>query len=43
MHFVTKEQIDQFYIKFKGKDIVDLNEMLGVFEDIFDHPAPTKV
>lgn len=40
MQFVTKEQIDQFYVKFKGKDIVDLNEMLQVFEEIFDHPAP---
>lgn len=43
MEFVTKEQIDQFYIKFKGKDLVDLNEMLEVFEDIFDHPAPVKM
>lgn len=43
MQFVTKEQIDQFYIKFKDKDIVDLNEMLEVFEEIFDHPAPVKM
>lgn len=43
MQFVTKEQIDQFYIKFKGKEIVDLNEMLKVFEEIFDHPAPVKM
>jgi len=43
MQFVTKEQIDQFYIKFKGKDIVNLNEMLEVFQEIFDHPAPVKM
>jgi hypothetical protein len=42
VHFVTKEQIDHFYMKFKGKDIVDMNEMLEVFEEIFDHPAPSN-
>lgn len=43
MHFVTKEQIDQFYIKFKGKDIVDINEMLEVFEEVFDLPTPVNM
>lgn len=42
MHFVTKEQIEHFYSKFKGKDIVDMNELLEVFEEIFDHPAPVN-
>jgi len=42
MQFVTKEQIDQFYTTFKGKDIVELNEMLGAFEEIFDYPAPVR-
>ncbi len=40
MHYVTKEQIEHFYTKFKGKDIVDMNEMLEAFEEIFDHPVP---
>ncbi|MFD0959954.1 hypothetical protein [Paenibacillus chungangensis] len=43
MQFVTQEQIDQFYIKFEGKDIVELNEMLEVFREVFDHPAPVKM
>jgi len=34
MQFVTKEQIDQFYVKFKDKDIVELNEMIEVDEII---------
>lgn len=30
-------------IKFRGKDIVDLNEMLEAFQEISDHPAPVKM
>lgn len=43
MQFVTKKQIDQFYYKFKDKDIVDLDEMLTVFEEVFEYHAPVSM
>lgn len=43
MQFVTKEQIDQFYIKFKDKDIVDLNDMLTAFQEVFDYPLSVRM
>ncbi len=43
MQYVTKKQIDQFYYKFKDKDVVDLNEMLTVFEEVFKYPAPVNI
>lgn len=43
MQFVTKEQIDQFYYNLKDKDVVGLNEILSVFEEVFDYPVHTKM
>lgn len=43
MQFVTKEQIDQFYVRFKGQDVVGMQEMLAVFQEVFDYPLPVSM
>lgn len=42
MSFVTKEQIDQFHLKFKDKRIVAFSELLTAFQDVFNYPLPAK-
>lgn len=42
MEFVTKEQIDQFHLKFKDKRIVGFTELLTVFQEVFDYSLPVK-
>ncbi|MEW6696859.1 MAG: hypothetical protein ACOY35_11610 [Bacillota bacterium] len=40
MEFVTKEQIDQFHLRFKDKRIVDITELLVAFQEVFNYPIP---
>lgn len=43
MQFVTKEQIDEFHLKFKDKKIVGFPELLSAFQEIFNYPLPAKI
>lgn len=40
--FVTKEQIDQFHLKFKDKRVVGFPELLTAFQEVFNYKIPLK-